>query len=213
MLALKNDGLAKSSGAWHESRAVRRHHEGHRPEHIEGEPAPGAEKQPKGASSGLALASPGRLEPFQRACLATIPENRCDAPTFPSVGLNQAEMAVDVFTGPSSLGRQRKERHPARGAADLVTLERPGRHSHAGAWERSYPAISAMTGHVRDPSPCVRQGLRQVRNAGQEDSIGRIVGIAGENIFRPIPAIQAILHQLFISPDPVRFPCFLQCSR
>ena len=32
-----------------------------------------------------------------------------------------------------SLGRQRKERHPARGAADLVTLERPGRRSHAGA--------------------------------------------------------------------------------
>lgn len=71
---------------------------------------------------------------------------------------------------------------------------------HAGAWERSWSEISAMTGHARDPSPCMRQGLRQVRNAGQEDSIGRIVGIAGENVFRPIPAIQAILHQLFISP-------------
>ena len=92
-----------SSSARHESRAVRRHHEGHRPEHIEGEQTPGSEKQPKGASSGLALASPGQLEPFQRACLATIPENRCDAPTFPSVGLNQAEMAVDVFTGPSQI--------------------------------------------------------------------------------------------------------------
>ena len=36
-----------------------------------------------------------------------------------------------------SLGRQRKERLPARGAAGLVTLERPGGRSHAGAWERS----------------------------------------------------------------------------
>ena len=112
-----------------------------------------------------------------------------------------------------SLGRQRKERRPARGRCHLSDAGASGQRSHAGAWERSYPAISAITSHARDPSPCVRQGLRQVRDAGQEDSIGRIVGIAGENIFRPVPAIQAILHQLFIGPDPVRFPCFLQCSR
>ena len=30
-------------------------------------------------------------------------KNRCDAPSFLTFGLNQAEMAVEVFTSPSSL--------------------------------------------------------------------------------------------------------------
>ena len=75
-----------SSCARHESRAVRRHHEDHRPEHIEGEQAPGG-KRPKGASSRLSLAAPGRLEPFQRACSATVPEKSLRCAIFPNFRL------------------------------------------------------------------------------------------------------------------------------
>ena len=94
-----------SSCARHESRAVRRHHEDHRPEHIEGEQAPGG-KRPKGASSRLSLAAPGRLEPFQRACSATVPEKSLRCAIFPNFRLESG-------------------RNGGRGFYESITIDRP----------------------------------------------------------------------------------------
>ena len=83
----------------HESSAVCRHHEGHRPEHIPGNQVPEPEKPSDRTTSWLILDSCGHLEPFQRACSATIPKTRPRLQALSINGFDSNEIGGLTFYG------------------------------------------------------------------------------------------------------------------
>ena len=99
----------------------------------------GEEQQPFGAEPGGGV----RNREQGASCLSAA--SSCpagSAPRRPGSSQRQGCPFAVVWRRPHdgffSLGRQRKERRPARGRCHLSDAGASGQRSHAGAWERSY---------------------------------------------------------------------------